>query len=74
MSSEPESSGTATGGIGGSLRAIAAACVLVLAAIGVLMVLELVPRSAFADVGGKVLGVAGIALVTAVALGLLARR
>ena len=53
---------------------MAALCVLVLALVGVLVVLEVIPRSTFAEVGGKVLAVGGIALDTVLALGLLSRR
>jgi hypothetical protein len=37
-------------------------------------VLEVIPRSTFADIGGKVLGVGAIVLVAALAIGLLSRR
>jgi hypothetical protein len=74
MSHDPNAVDSRPGGAGGSLRAVAALCVLMLALAGVLMVLEVIPRSAFAEIGGKVLAVGGIALVTVLALGLLSRR
>jgi hypothetical protein len=59
---------------GGSLRAVASLCITALAVAGVLVVLEIVPRSAFAEIGGKVLGVGAIVLVAALAIGLSSRR
>jgi hypothetical protein len=53
---------------------VAVLCVLALAVTAILVVLEVIPRSAFTDVGGKVLAVGGIALVATLALGLLTRR
>jgi hypothetical protein len=61
-------------GLSGSLRTLAGLCVLALALSATLVVLEVIPRSAFAELGGKVLAVGGIALVTTLVLGLLARR
>jgi hypothetical protein len=46
----------------------------VLAAAGVLVVLEVIPRSAFAEVGGKALGVGAIVVVAALAIGLMSKR
>ncbi len=74
MSHDPNPNESKPAGLGGSLRAIAALCVLVLATTGVLVVMEVIPRTVFAEMGGKVLAVGGIALVTAVALGLLSKR
>jgi hypothetical protein len=74
MSNDPNSEESRPSGFSGTLRAVAALCVLVLAATGVLVVLEVIPRSTFADVGGKILMVGGIALVSVVALGLLSKR
>jgi hypothetical protein len=74
MSHDPNAMETRSHGAGGSLRAVAALCVLVLAAAGVMMVLEVIPRSALAEVGGKVLAVGAIAAVAVLALGLLSRR
>jgi hypothetical protein len=74
MSHDPNAVEVRSSGAGGSLRAVAALCVLVLALVGVLVVLEVIPRSTFAEIGGKVLAVGGIALVAVLALGLLSRR
>jgi hypothetical protein len=74
MSTNSDSTESAPRGLSGSVRAVAACCVLMLAVLGVLVVLEVVPRSVFAEAGVKVLAVGAIGLVTALALGLLARR
>jgi hypothetical protein len=74
MSHDPNPPDSRAAGRSGSLRALASLCVLVLATTGVLVVLEVIPRSAFAEVGTKVLAVAGIALVAVVAIGLLSKR
>jgi hypothetical protein len=70
----PTPTGTTPPGLHGSLRLVAVLCVLALALAGILVVLEVIPRSAFAEVGGKVLAVGGIALLATLALGLLTRR
>jgi hypothetical protein len=62
------------GGLGGSLRVVAGLCVLLLAGLGALMVLEVIPRSAFSEMAGKVAAVGGITVVAALAIGLLSRR
>lgn len=74
MNHDPNVDQPVPAGFGGSLRLLGALAVLVLAVAGVLIVLEIIPRSAFADIGGKVLGVGGILAVALVALSLLMRR
>ena len=66
--------GTPASGTGGSVRAIASACIVLLAVLGILVVLDVIPRSLFAEMGGKVLAVGGIVLVAALAVGLISRR
>lgn len=74
MSHDPNPSEDRPAGLSGSLRALAALCVVALAVTGALVVLEVIPRSVFTDVGGKVLGVGGIALVAVFAIGLISKR
>jgi hypothetical protein len=74
MNPSPDTSETEPGGLGGTLRAVAALCVLALALAGVLLVLEVIPRSVFTDVGGKVVALGAIGALTVVALALLSRR
>ncbi len=60
--------------VGGSVRAIASLCIVLLAVLGILVVLDVIPRSAFAEMGGKVLAVGGIVLLAALAVALVSRR
>jgi hypothetical protein len=61
-------------GAGGSMRAIASACIVLLAVLGILVVLDVIPRSLFAEMGGKVLAVGGIVLLASLAVALVSRR
>lgn len=65
---------TSSGGAGGSVRAVASVCIVLLALLGALVVLEIIPRSLFAEAGGKILAVGGIVVVAALAVGLISRR
>jgi hypothetical protein len=60
--------------LGGTARLLATLAIVTLAAIGILVVLEVIPRSAFAEVAGKTAMIAGICVVSVVAIGLLSRR
>ncbi|HXC60786.1 MAG TPA: hypothetical protein VN645_15830 [Steroidobacteraceae bacterium] len=66
--------GSPARGPGGAVRAVASVCIMLLALLGVLVVTEVIPRSTFTDVGGKLLAVGGIVLVAALAVGLISRR
>jgi len=60
--------------VSGTARVFASLAILALAGIAILVVLDVIPREAFADVAGKTAMVAGICAVTAVAIGFLSRR
>lgn len=60
--------------LGGTARLLATLAVVTLAAIGILVVLEVIPRSAFTEVAGKTAMIAGICVVSVFAIGLLSRR
>ena len=60
--------------VGGTARLMASLAILTLAAIGILVVLDIIPRSAFAEVAGKTAMIAGICVISAVAIGFLSRR
>lgn len=60
--------------LGGTARLLATLAIVTLAAIGILVVLEVIPRSAFTEVAGKTAMIAGICVVSVVAIGLLSRR
>jgi hypothetical protein len=46
----------------------------VLAGLAILVVLEVIPRSAFADVAGKTAMIAGVCVLSVAAIGFLSRR
>lgn len=72
LESQPvESSGQGAAGIA---RLIAVLSVILLATVGILMVLDVIPRSVFGEFTAKLLAVAGIALVSGIAIALLSRR
>lgn len=68
QSVEPSSGGA------GVARLVAVLSVVTLAAVGILMVLEVIPRSVFGEFSAKLIGVAGIALVSGIAIALLSKR
>jgi hypothetical protein len=55
-------------GVGGTLKLVALSAVIALAVLGCLVVLEILPQSAFAAVSVKVLSLAAIAGFTSVAV------
>jgi hypothetical protein len=73
MNLEPQKT-SEIGALGGTARLLASLAILTLAALGILVVLEIVPRSAFAEVAGKTAMIAGICVVSVVAIGFLSRR
>lgn len=62
------------GGLSGLIRGVLTLSILALAGIAVLVVLDILPRDVFGDLSMKVLAVGGIAMVSGVALALLAKR
>jgi hypothetical protein len=74
MNLEPQKAETEIRNIGGVARLLASLGVLALAAVCILVVADVIPRTAFAEVAGKTAMIAGICVVSVVAIGLLARR
>ncbi len=58
----------------GMARVLASITILALAAITILVVLEIIPRSAFAEIAGKTAMIAAVCVVSALAIGFLSRR
>jgi hypothetical protein len=58
----------------GIARVLASVTILALAVITILVVLEVIPRSAFAEVAAKTAMIAGVCVVSVFAIGLLSRR
>ena len=73
MNLEPQKSSEVSA-IGGTARLMASLAIVTLAALGILVVLDIIPRSAFAEVAGKTAMIAGICVVSVVAIGVLSRR
>jgi hypothetical protein len=73
MNLEPEKSSEIQGQFG-LLRVLAMLVILALGAITILVVLEVIPRSAFAEMATKTALVAGVCVAAAFVIGLLAKR
>ena len=58
----------------GTARVLASLTIVALAALTILVVLEVIPRSAFAEMAGKTALTAGVCVAAAIAIGLLSRR
>ena len=58
----------------GVARVMASLAIVVLAALTILVVLEVIPRSAFAEVAGKTAMIAGICVISVAAIGFLTKR
>ena len=58
----------------GVARVLAMVTILALAAITILVVLEVIPRSAFAEMAGKTAMIAGVCAISVLAIGFLSRR
>lgn len=65
---------TPRAGLPGTLKLIATLMVLALAALAGLLVLDVIPRETFRDMAGKLLALAGIAAVAALAIWAMAGR
>jgi hypothetical protein len=59
---------------GGVARMFASLAILLLAALTILVVLDVIPRSAFAEAAGKTALVAGVCALAIAAIGFLSRR
>ena len=73
MNLEPEKT-SAERPYGGLARVLAMLAILVLAGIPILVVLDVIPRSAFAEVASKTAMIAGVCVVSVAAIALLSRR
>ena len=58
----------------GVARVFASLAILALATLAILVVLDVIPRSAFAEMAGKTAMIAGICALSVVAIGFLTRR
>lgn len=74
MNLEPQNPDSGIRNHSGTARVLASLCVVVLAALTILVVLDVIPRSAFAEIAGKTALIAGVCVVSVLAIGLLTRR
>ena len=74
MNLEPQKATTEIRNHSGVARILASLIILALAGLTILVVLEVIPRSAFTEMAGKTAMIAGVCAVAALAIGLLTRR
>jgi hypothetical protein len=74
MNLEPQKTTSEIRAHSGVARVLASITILALAALSILVVLEVIPRSAFTEMAGKTAMIAGVCVVSALAIGLLSKR
>ena len=74
MNLEPQKTETEIRNHSGTARVLASLVIFALAALTILVVLDVIPRSAFAEMAGKTAMIAGVCVVSVLAIGLLSRR
>jgi hypothetical protein len=74
MNLEPRNTDPEIRNASGTARLLASLVIVALAVITILVVLDVIPRSAFAEMAGKTAMIAGVCVVSALAIGLLSRR
>lgn len=74
MKLESQDPGAARGATSGSARALAGIAIVVLAGLGILVVMDVIPRHSFNELAPKVLMIGAICAVAMIALGALSRR
>jgi hypothetical protein len=74
MNLEPQKTESEIRAQGGTARLLASLVILALAGLTILVVLDVIPRSAFAEMAGKTALIAGVCVVSVFAIGLLSRR
>jgi hypothetical protein len=74
MNLEPQKTESEIRNQGGTARVLASLIIVALAVLTILVVLDVIPRSAFAEMAGKTAMIAGVCVVSVFAIGLLSRR
>ncbi len=74
MNLEPQKTTSEIRNHSGVARVLASITILALAVLTILVVLEIIPRSAFTEMAGKTAMIAGVCVVSALAIGLLTKR
>ncbi len=74
MNLEPQKTESEIRNQSGTARVLASLVIVALAVLTILVVLDVIPRSAFAEMAGKTALIAGVCVVSVFAIGLLSRR
>jgi hypothetical protein len=74
MNLEPQKTESEIRNHSGTARVLASLVIVALAVLTILVVLDVIPRSAFAEMAGKTAMIAGVCVVSVFAIGLLSRR
>lgn len=74
MNLEPQKTESEIRNQSGLARVLASLVIVALAVLTILVVLDVIPRSAFAEMAGKTAMIAGVCVVSVFAIGLLSRR
>lgn len=74
MNLEPQKTESEIRNHSGTARVLASLVIVALAILTILVVLDVIPRSAFAEMAGKTAMIAGVCVVSVFAIGLLSRR
>lgn len=74
MNLEPQKTESEIRNHSGTARVLASLVIVALALLTILVVLDVIPRSAFAEMAGKTAMIAGVCAVSVFAIGLLSRR
>jgi hypothetical protein len=74
MNLEPQKTESEIRNQSGMARVLASLVIVALAVLTILVVLDAIPRSAFAEMAGKTAMIAGVCVVSVFAIGLLSRR
>ena len=74
MNLEPQKAESEIRNHAGTARVLASLVIVALALLTILVVLDVIPRSAFAEMAGKTALIAGVCVAAVFAIGLLSRR
>jgi hypothetical protein len=74
MNLEPQKTESEIRNQSGTARVLASLIIVALAVLTILVVLDVIPRSAFAEMAGKTAMIAGVCVAAVFAIGLLSRR
>ncbi|HUQ12218.1 MAG TPA: hypothetical protein VM146_18050 [Steroidobacteraceae bacterium] len=74
MNLEPQKTESEIRTLSGTARLTAGLVIVALASLSILALLDVIPRTAFAEMAGKIALVAGVCVVSIFAIGLLSRR